>query len=202
MTTLLLIRHASHDLLGRALTGRAPDVHLSTRGMQEAERLVERLGHVPVRALYTSPLERAQETAWPLASKLQLPLRVLGGLDEVDVGEWTRKTFPELDPLPEWHKWNAERHRARCPGGESMQEVQDRIADALSMLGSEHPDDHVAIVSHGDVIKAALMHYLGMPLDCIHRFEISPASVSVVALSGSYGQVLQINETGEVVAHH
>lgn len=202
MTTVLLIRHASHDLLGRVLAGRAPDVHLNARGRQEAENLAERLANLPIRSLYTSPLERAHETAWPLASKLMLPLRVQHGIDEIHVGEWTRKTFPELEPLPEWQRWNAERATARCPGGESMQEVQDRIIGVLDTLSAEYPDEHVALVSHGDVIKAALMHYLGISLACIHRFEISPASVSIIAHHGSYVQVVLMNDTGTLASAH
>src|SRR5689334_11013537 len=89
MTTFLLIRHAAHDLLGRTLAGRASDVHLNARGKMEAERLAERLADVPIRGLYTGPLERAQETAWPLASKLMLALRVHEGVDEINFGDWT-----------------------------------------------------------------------------------------------------------------
>lgn len=202
MTTFLLIRHASHDLLGRVLAGRAPDVHLNARGRQESDALAERLADLPIRSLYTGPLERSQETAWPLASKLNLPLRVHCAVDEIDFGEWTRKTFPEIDPLPEWQKWNAERSRARCPGGESMQEVQDRVVRGLNALSVEHHDEYVAVVSHGDVIKAALMHYLGIPLDCIHQFEISPASVSIVAVNSSYAQVMRMNDTGSLAGAH
>lgn len=197
MTTFLLIRHAAHDLLGRSLAGRAPDVHLNARGKMEAERLAERLMDVPIRALYTGPLERAQETAWPLAGKLMLALRVHDGIDEIDFGGWTRKSFPELDPLPDWHRWNSERGNARCPGGESMREVQERVVRSLEELSAAHGDEHVAIVSHGDVIKSALMHYLGIPLNYILRLEISPASVSILTLNGSGAQVTLVNDTGE-----
>lgn len=197
MTTFLLIRHAAHDLLGRILAGRAPDVHINARGKMEAELLAERLGGAEIGSLYTGPLERSQETAWPLAGKLMLPLRVHEGVDEIDFGEWTRKSFAELDPIPAWQLWNSNRSQARCPSGESMQEVQQRIVRTLQELSAAHRGEHVAVISHGDVIKAALMYYLGIPLDHILRLEISPASVSVLTLDGEAAQVTLVNDTGE-----
>ena len=116
MTTFLLIRHATHDLLGNTLAGRAPDVHLSAQGKLEAERLADRLTHLPIRAIYTGPLERSQESAWPLAMRLMLELRVHEGFDEIDFGTWTKKTFAELDPDPAWQQWNGRRSEASAPG--------------------------------------------------------------------------------------
>jgi probable phosphomutase (TIGR03848 family) len=199
MTTLLLIRHASHDLLGKALAGRAPDLHLNARGKMEAERLAERLAPLPIRAIYTSPMERAQETAWPLANRLMLEARIDSAVDEIDFGDWTSRTFAELDPRPDWQTWNAARARGQVPGGESMSAVQTRIVDALAKLEEAHRAATVAVVSHGDVIKAALLHYLGVPLDHILRLEISPASVSIVALHGGAPQVTLVNDTGLLV---
>jgi probable phosphoglycerate mutase len=197
MTTFLLIRHGSIDLLGRTLAGRAPDVHLNARGKVEAERLAERLAHIPVRAIYTSPMERAQETAWPLAARFGLDLRISAGLDEIDFGAWTRRSFSELDPQPEWQRWNAARSEARAPGGESMGEVQARVVAEIESLAPLHGNEAVALISHGDVIKAALMHTLGVPLDHILRFEISPASVSVLLHRPDGAQVALVNDTGE-----
>ncbi len=200
MTTFLLIRHASLDLLGRALAGRAPDVHLNAHGKMEAERLAERLAAMPIRAIYTSPLERAQETAWPLASRLMLEARAEPGLTEIDFGDWTSRTFAELDARPDWQEWNAARGRAESPGGETMSAVQQRIVGTLAWLGEGNREATVAVVSHGDVIKAALMHYLGIPLDNVQRFEISPASVSVVALHPGGPQVSLVNDTSHLGA--
>lgn len=138
MTTFLLIRHGTIDLLGHTLAGHAPDVHLNARGKVEAERLAERIAHLPLSAIYTSPLERAQETAWPLAARFGLDLRISAGLDEIDFGDWTRRTFAELEPLPEWQRWNSARSEARAPGGESMGEVQSRVVAAIERLARLH----------------------------------------------------------------
>ncbi len=196
MTTFLLIRHGSHDLLGRTLAGRAPEVHLNARGHSEAAHLAERLASMPVSAIYTSPMERALETASPLAARFGLDLRVRAGLDEIDFGEWTNRPFSALALLSDWQRWNSERSHGRPPGGESMSEVQARIATEIERLAPLHDDETVALVSHGDVIKAALMHVLGIPLDHVARFEISPASVSVLLAGEGAPQVARMNDTG------
>lgn len=198
MTTFLLIRHAAHDLLGNTLAGRVPDVHLNAQGKLEAERLADRLAHLPIRAIYTGPLERSQESAWPLAMRFMLELRVHEGFDEIDFGDWTRKTFAELEIVPEWQEWNARRSTASASGGESMLHVQERIVQALDHLSEVHAGEHVAIISHGDVIKAALLHYLGTPLDRIHQIEVSPASVTMLAVEAGYGRITLMNDSGEL----
>jgi broad specificity phosphatase PhoE len=197
MTTFLLIRHAAHDLLGRVLAGRAPDVHLNARGRIEAELLAKRLAATPLAGVYAGPLERAQETAWPLAARQKLETRIAPAFDEIEFGEWTSLPFAELDPRPDWQLWNSARSQAVPPGGESMQAVQARVTGELARLESDNPGQTVAIVSHGDVIKGALMHYLSMPLDLHARLEISPASISVLVLHQGQPQVTLVNATGE-----
>lgn len=196
MTTFYLIRHGDTPAVGHFVAGRAPGVRLNDRGRRQVEELAERLAGEPIRAVYSSPLERTRETAGPLAKRLGFEVRLADELIELDFGEWTGKSFAELDPLPEWRRYNAYRGGTRIPGGELMLEVQVRVAGFVQRLCAEHPGEAVALVSHGDVIRAALLHYLGMPLDFYHRIEISPASVSVVVL-GDYGpQVLSLNHTG------
>ncbi len=200
MTTFLLIRHGSHDLLGKTLAGRAPDVHLNARGKLEAERLAERLMHVPVKAIYSGPLERSQETAWPLAMRLMLGLRIHEGFDEINFGSWTSKEFVNLESDAGWMRWNSHRDLADTPGGETMLQAQQRIVAALDRLSTQHQSEHIAIISHCDVIKSAILHYLGSPLDRIHQLEVGPASVCALEVEGGFGKVLLLNETGEFLA--
>ena len=198
MTTFLLIRHASHDLLGRVLTGRAPGVHLNAAGKIEAERLAERLARVPLRAIYSSPLERACETAWPIAASFDLEMQVDMALNEINCGDWTGGTFSELSADPAWQQWNAQRSAGRAPRGETMAEVAERVARRMDELETTHPSEHVALVSHGDVIRAVLLHFLGMSFDAFGRLEISPGSVTIVTLRGGDVQVRLLNDTGEL----
>jgi broad specificity phosphatase PhoE len=196
VTTFLLIRHAAHDLLGKVLAGRAPDVHLNARGKMEAELLADRLARLPISAIYTGPLERAQETALPLSNRLRLEAYLAPAFDEVEFGAWMSLTFADLEQRPDWKAWNEFRDRVIPPQGESIQIVQERAAKELERLAQAHAGETVAIVSHGEVIKSVLMHYLGIPVRFHGRLDISPGSVSVLTIHNGHPQVATVNGTG------
>jgi broad specificity phosphatase PhoE len=193
MTIFALIRHAEHALVGHTIVGRAPGVPLSPGGSRQAERLAERLESSSIRALYSSPLERARETAAAIAGRLRLEVAVAKELDEIEFGAWTNRTLAELRDLEQWRRFNFFRSGSAIPNGETMVEVQSRMLRLLERLRGTHPDRVVALVSHGDVIKATLAHYLGVPLDLFHRIEISPASVSIVRVESFGAEVLLVN---------
>ena len=193
VTTFLLVRHASHDLVGKALAGRSAAVHLNERGRQEARALALALRTLPITALRASPQPRARETAQPIADALRLELHVDSALDEIDFGSWTGCTFDALAGESLWKTWVERRSIARPPGGEAFAQVQERVVDHIACLQNAHPNDAIVMVSHGDVLKAALAHYLHLSLDDLERFELSPASVSVVAMGRDWTQVRAIN---------
>lgn len=196
----LLARHAAPDLAEGTLAGRMPGVYLSLQGQRQAQRLADRLVALPIAAIYSSPLERTLQTAQPLASALKLPVQICESFAEIDFGDWTGKRFDELAADPRWQEWNTFRSSAALPNGGMMLDVQLRAVTALQSLHRQHADQVVVIVSHGDVIKAVVAHYLGVPLDLFQRIEISPASVSVIALHGWGAQVLRLNDTGDLPA--
>lgn len=199
MTTFLLIRHGAHLLGGETIAGRMAAVRLSPLGHEQVRALVERLGHLPIRAIYCSPMERTCETAQPLAARLGLDVQLCDELNEIDFGDWAGKRLEDLRPLPMWKRWNAYRSGTRVPAGELMLEAQSRIVGVMERLRERHPEEMVALVSHGDVIKSAVAYCLGVPLDLFQRIEISLASVTVVKI-GDYGPwVLCVNNTGEIV---
>lgn len=197
MTTILLIRHGHTDWIGKALAGRTSGVRLSDAGRQQAVQLANRLRGMTLQAIYSSPLERTLETAEPLGTALNLPIQAKPRLMEVDFGEWTGKTLQELESNPGWKRFNSLRSTFRAPGGERLPDVQVRMIDELEDLRTAHPDGAIAVVSHQDAIKAALVHYAGIPLDLFHRFEIHPASVSILQLADWGPRVVTINNTGE-----
>src|SRR3954471_10496938 len=194
MSTLLLIRHASHDLLGKKLAGWMDGVGLNEQGRIEAARLGRRVASVPLEAVYTSPLPRSVETATPLASRARCPLRLLEAVGEIRCGDWTGKDFEELRQRPEWIAYNSCRSLNRIPAGDSMLEAQARAVGAVDRLREKHPQGHVAVVSHGDVIRLIIAHYIGLPLDMMLRFEISPASISVLRLEPHGALLTSLNE--------
>lgn len=198
MTTFLLIRHAAHLFGGDTIAGRSPDVHLSPLGHEQAARLAERVAALPVRAIYSSPIDRARETAEPIAKRLGLAMQISDALTELDFGDWTRRKLDDLRQMPRFAHWNTFRSGTRIPGGELMLEVQTRIVTEMLRLREAHPHDCIALVSHGDVIKAAVAYWLGVPLDLFMRIEIGLASISVIAI-GDYGPwVLCVNNTAEI----
>lgn len=197
-TTLYLIRHGSHDRLGKVLCGRMDGVGLSETGRAEADRTATRLAQEPIAALYSSPLQRARETAEALARRTGLELRIEEGLSEIDFGAWTGARFESLAEDSRWGAWCAQRSLNRPPpgesSGESMGEAQVRALRGVERIRQAHPDQAVALFSHADLIKALIAHWLGLALDFYNRFDIDPASVST-AVVGEWGaRVLRINE--------
>jgi broad specificity phosphatase PhoE len=180
-------------MLNRGISGRAPGVSLNASGEAEVQRLAQRLRTRPINAMYTSPLERTRQTAAILASELGLQPIDHSALLELDFGEWTGLAFQTLESDARWRDFNVFRCGTRMPGGELMLETQTRVVSALLELRDRHGDACVAVVTHGDVIKAALMYFLGMPLDYHVRFDIAPASCSTLELGHDYARVLQLN---------
>lgn len=193
-TTFYLVRHAAHGLLERVLTGRMPQVHLAELGHAQARRLALHFAKINLSVVQTSPRERAEETARPIAQASNRPCETVAALDEIDIGDWTGKSFAELAGDPQWRQWNQARGSARAPGGESMGEVQRRIMDHLHQMCLAHPGGRVVVVSHADVIKAALLQVLHAPLDAFGSFDIAPASISTLLLGDWGGRIVALNE--------
>lgn len=191
---LLLIRHAAHGHLGQILTGRLPDIPLSTAGAGQALALCRALAGTGIDAIHSSPSLRAQETGRHLADQHGLAVEVVDALDEVDFGEWTGLAFADLASDPRWQEWNARRSTARTPGGESMEDAQSRVVAHMRDTAERHAGGTVAMVTHCDIIRAAIAAVLGLSLDQILQFDIAPASVSRIVI-GEWGcRVVSINE--------
>lgn len=198
-TTFYLIRHGAHDWLAKGIAGRLPNVHLNAHGREQAETLADRLARVSFAAVYASPLERAQETAEPIARCHNLPITTVASINEMHFGDWTGQSFDALAGDPFWPSFNTFRSGTRPPGpgAETMAEVQMRMIGAMERLRRRRGGARLALVGHGDPIRAAVAYFLGIPLDLMARIEIEPASVSVVALADWGPRVLRVNDTGE-----
>jgi probable phosphomutase (TIGR03848 family)/uncharacterized repeat protein (TIGR03847 family) len=198
LSEFLLIRHAVNDYVKTGkLAGWTPGVHLNEHGRTQAAALGQRLAHIPIEALYTSPLERTVETAQAiLEHHPHLQMQMLDDLGEVRYGAWQGVELSKLAQRKLWRNVQLFPSRVDFPGGEAMREAQRRAVNAIETLNERHPRQTVAVVSHSDIIKMILAHYLGMHLDMFQRIEVGPASLSILRLGG-WGRPLlvQINET-------
>jgi probable phosphomutase (TIGR03848 family) len=196
VTLLLLIRHGRADAKSNRLYGTTPGIHLSDEGRDQATRLSARLSAVQLAAVYSSPFERCLETAEAITAGRNLDVKILPELGEVDYGEWTGRTFAALRRTVVWQRVHQLPSSVRFPGGESLEEVQDRGVRALEGIASTHRQGAVAAVTHGDVIRLALAHYAGIHIDLFHRLVADAASVSSVELTDGPPRILRINDTG------
>jgi broad specificity phosphatase PhoE len=194
MTVFHLLRHGEHALQGKLVAGRTPGIALSERGRGEAEAAADRLAAAEIVAVYTSPLDRAQETAAIVGQRLKLPVETRDDLNELDFGEWTGLTFDAVRSDPRWAPWAAHRSLSMIPGGETMRDVQRRVIETLVELRERHAEGGVVLVSHGDVIRAALVYLLGMPLDFYGRIEVGTGSISTARITGAGICVTAINQ--------
>ena len=196
MTTFLLVRHATCDPVGRSIAGRLPGIPLNAEGREQAARLAERLRGVALDAIYSSPIQRARETADAIATGRALAVSTAEELIELDFAAWSGRTLAELEDDARWRRFNRLRSVARASSGESMLDVQARAVALVERLRAEHPDGRVALVSHGDVIRGLVAHLAGIPLDLFQRLEIEPASVSVIGVDEHHVAVRCLNHTG------
>ncbi len=192
-----MVRHGKTPSTGKLLPGRAKGLHLSDTGKQEALVVAERLSKIKkVAAIYASPLERARETAAPIAKALKQKVIINKGLLECDFGDWTGEELAKLMKLPEWSNVQRAPSTFRFPKGESFTEMQTRMVSTLDDLRKKHIGGVVICVSHADPIKAAVAHAMGTHIDLFQRIVISTCSVTAVSYSSFGPVVLTVNSTG------
>jgi probable phosphomutase (TIGR03848 family) len=197
MTALFLIRHAANNFTKEEkLAGWLPGVHLNEEGHQQAGQLAARMEQVKLDAIYSSPLERAVETAGYLARPRGLEIQPREGLGEIRMGQWEGQKIDDLNKSDEWRLFQFYPSGARPPGGETARQVQMRAVDAVEAICAAHPEGSVAIVSHADTIKAIVAHYAGVHLDLFQRIVISPASVSVIWIGPHGPRLVRLNDAG------
>ena len=197
MPAVLLVRHAENDYVRKGrLAGRLPGIHLNERGREQARKLAEALKGAPVRAVYSSPLDRTMETAEPIATARGLQVVERPGLVELDFGDWQDKTLKSLRQRKLWKTVQQRPSLMRFPNGEAFSEAQVRVAAEIDTLVQMHkPKDLIVCVSHSDLIKLALAYYLGLPLDLFQRIMVAPASISTLFFGDGHVQVVNINQT-------
>jgi probable phosphoglycerate mutase len=194
-TTFHLVRHGEHDRVDRTLCGRMPGVVLNATGKEQARAAGRRLAALRPLRILTSPLERTRGTADIIGEETGCPVEPAEALQEIDCGEWTGKAFDELHKDSRWKDWNDARAVTRLPGGEMMIEVQARIAKYIESLRRLYESARLILVSHSDVIKAAILFHIGLSLDLFSRIEIAPGSISTLVIGDWGARLVSLNET-------
>jgi broad specificity phosphatase PhoE len=198
MPLFLLIRHGHNDWVGKRLAGRLAGLHLNDQGRAAAMALAESLAATPLTAICSSPLERAQETAAAIADRHGMPVETSQRLQEIDIGDWSGRTLQELAGDEHWRRYNEFRTGVRPPGGETTNEVQGRMVAEIEVWQNRQPDGLIALVGHGDPLKTAIAHFVGIPIDHLQRLEIAPASVSLLEIGGWGARLLGLNLRGQM----
>lgn len=196
MPLLLLIRHGENDYTKKhKLAGYTPDVHLNERGQTQAQALADALKEVPIKAIYSSPLERAMETAAPIAAARGLEVQAEAGLLETNVGKWQGRSLASLRLQKHWKVVQSAPSRAQFPEGETFYECQARIVAALDSISRKYkPQDVVACVFHADPIKLAVAHYIGLPLDHFQRLSCDTGSLTALYVGEAGANLIKLNQ--------
>ena len=196
MPLLLLIRHGENDYVktGKA-AGRLPGVHLNEKGREQAQALAEALKTVPIKAVYSSTLERAMETADPIAKMHKLRVQRAPGLLESDIGKWQGRSWKSLRLTKGWKTVQTAPSHFRFPDGESFLEMQTRIVNTLEEICARHsrPHDILACVFHADPIKLAVAHYIGLPLDRFQRLACDTGSLTMLSVQEEGAYLIWMN---------
>jgi probable phosphoglycerate mutase len=199
VTTLLLIRHGMNDWVSGRLAGWTPNVHLNDKGQAQVQALGERLRDLPLAAVYSSPLERAVETAEAVAAPHGLSVELVEGVGEVRYGDWEGGDLKELSKHELWPGVQFYPSGTRFPGGgETLGEVQARAVATLDGLRAQHPDAIIAVVSHADLIRLVTAYYIGIHIDLFQRLVIGTASVTALAFQPMGPRLLAFNDTGSL----
>jgi broad specificity phosphatase PhoE len=194
MTTIILVRHAEHDGVGEVLAGRDSRVALNALGRRTATHLAGVLARRGVDQVKSSPQMRALQTAKPLVGLIGVPIEIGGEFDEIDYGDWTGRRFDDLHQDAAWQMWNSARARSRPPGGESMGELQGRVLHGLLSIATRSGGQTIAVFSHAEPIRAALLHYRGMGLGEFTRVPIDVGSLTTLRFDHGVGTIIVHNE--------
>ena len=194
MAIILLIRHGENDWVGKKLAGRLPGVHLNQNGRNQAEGLAATLINLPIKAIYSSPLERALETAQPLAQIKKMEISICENLSEINFGDWQGKTIKQMRRLKLWETVQNHPSQMQFPNGESFMGAQKRLVDCITKFSENlESSDLVACFSHSDAIRLLVAYYLNVPLDSFQRIHITTAYVSTLMLTKEHISVPFVN---------
>ncbi len=192
-TRVFLVRHGVTAQTGTVMYGHTKGLDLSDEGQEQAKLLSDYLSMVHVDAIFSSPLERAYQTAEAIAKDRGLEITVRDALIDTHIGAWTNFTLKECAEFPEWKTVQEHPSQFRFPDGETFAELLERIDLAIRDIVSSHIGKNIVITCHRDPILVVLSSYMGLHMDLFQRISCVPASVSEVRFTDGIARVESIN---------
>lgn len=194
MTIIYLVRHGKTDFISKMLCGNMPGIPLNEEGRSQAQKTAAYLSTLPIKAIYSSPIQRAQETAGIIGEAKGLEVTSVDFLREIHFGDLQGMEFPGINALPIWQRYTTLPADVSFPNGESVVEVQKRVSEGLDRIAEQYNEtDEIVCVAHSDVLRLAISQALDLPLDNFHRLSISPASVSKLEWTPDRKRLLLLN---------
>jgi alpha-ribazole phosphatase len=182
---LYLIRHGETELNKQSRFIGRTDIGLSEKGKLQAEALAKRLCSVDIKAIYSSDLLRAVQTAEPIAICHNMSINLDKSLREIDFGAWEGKTYSEIEELDSvhLHAWLEDPVNTNIPDGEPWQDFKNRIKEAIDRIIKAEKDGDIVVVSHGGPIKLLVSHFNGGGKEFFKSFWPLPGSISTIELT-------------------
>ena len=196
MTEIYLIRHGQTEWNSYKRFQGQLDIQLDETGISQAERLSERLMHTEFDAIYSSNLKRALVTAVHIADRKGQGIGILPELREVCFGEWEGRTFHEVmnDKISGGWQWFNNPSVTDIPGGETADQVTERIGKALRRVLEKHEGERVALISHGNLIRYVLLQCLKLPDGLFGKMDIGNTSISVLRWENDNFHLHRLND--------
>lgn len=191
ITTFILIRHGHTAQTEGGLLYNDHLAELTDRGVQQARSAAAWLPVESPDLLLSSKALRVTMTAGILSQALGLPVSVVEGLDEWHIGAWEGRTYLEIKKSePDvYAAWSKDPIHNAPPGGESVVDLCQRVQNYLSVLSQEHKGKRIALVTHAGIIRAFLVHALGMPVENFWRISVPTGSISKIDFSAMFATV-------------
>lgn len=195
MKKLFLIRHGITEQNEQRRYCGVTDVCLSSHGLRQVKLLDRSLSQEKITSIYTSPLNRCMETAGTIAESHSIKARSLQDLSEIDFGQWEGLTFDEIQTqYPEQiRRWFESPDTFVFPDGESVKGFRNRVLNSLNGILEE--DGNMVIVGHGGSLRFIICHLCDLGMNCLHSFELEPASVTVLEHHDESTVIRVLNDT-------
>ncbi|MEE8304762.1 MAG: histidine phosphatase family protein [Candidatus Tectomicrobia bacterium] len=198
MALVILVRHGQTDEnVSGKISGQGP-APLNARGKEQAQAAADVLTALGASRILTSPIVRARQTADILAERLQVDIEEIRDLREVEYGDWEGQYFRDVRSHPMAHLVFNDPIKAVFPNGESLRDVQQRGVQAIESVHRTYPQGVIVLVSHGDVIRTSLAHYLDMPFNEYRRLNLDNGAISVLERFEDWIRVKAINFVPQV----